>query len=237
MSLPVLTVRVRALWEGLAGVPAEFAPEPSVVVSPRSALGPPGWVDLVVIDGSAIVTAPDTPAARMVQQALGAVPVSSLTDPGVLSGRLVLAEVLGPAALAYLDPADFRPASGPAEALGLWDPAVGLFLSEAEAADLAESGLDEVTSPVFALREGDRIVAAAGYRDWPGRVAHLSVLTARDCRGRGLGGGVASAAVAHALGQDRLPQWRARVPASRRIARRLGFRELGFQLCLRLRDE
>jgi hypothetical protein len=35
----------------------------------------------------------------------------------------------------------------------------------------------------------------------------------------------------------RLPQWRARPPASRRVARSLGFRELGFQVSIRLAAE
>jgi predicted GNAT family acetyltransferase len=65
-------------------------------------------------------------------------------------------------------------------------------------------------------------------------VAQLSVLCGDRRRGRGLAGVVAAAAVAEALGEGLLPQWRARPPASRRVARRLGFRELGTQLSLRL---
>jgi hypothetical protein len=57
-----------------------------------------------------------------------------------------------------------------------------------------------------------------------------------------LGGGVAgftpvltaSAAVADAIEKERLPQWRARSAASRRVARALGFYELGAQVSIRL---
>lgn len=80
-------------------------------------------------------------------------------------------------------------------------------------------------------------MAAAGYRLWPRRTAHLSVLTAPAARGRGLARTVASAAVAHALAADLLPQWRARPPASRRVAAALGFEELGAQLSLRPGEE
>ncbi|AJT70114.1 hypothetical protein T261_8522 [Streptomyces lydicus] len=38
----------------------------------------------------------------------------------------------------------------------------------------------------------------------------------------------------HALEQNLLPQWRARIPASRRVAAGLGFSELGFQLSVEL---
>jgi len=60
------------------------------------------------------------------------------------------------------------------------------------------------------------------------------VLTAAASRGRGLGRAAASAAVAHAIADDRLPQWRARPMDSRRVARALGFRELGLQVSIRL---
>jgi RimJ/RimL family protein N-acetyltransferase len=85
------------------------------------------------------------------------------------------------------------------------------------------------------LRYCQRCRPAAGYRGWPGRVAHLSVLTAaRPARGRGLATVAASAAVAAALSEEELPQWRARAEASRRVARTLGFRQLGAQASLRL---
>ena len=88
--------------------------------------------------------------------------------------------------------------------------------------------------PVFAVREHSQLVAAAGYQDWPCGTAHLSVLTASAARGRGLARAAASAAVAHAIEEGRLPQWRARLEASRRVAHALGFRELGSQVSIRL---
>jgi RimJ/RimL family protein N-acetyltransferase len=80
-----------------------------------------------------------------------------------------------------------------------------------------------------------RRAAAAGYRDWPPGTAHLSVLTGPWARGRGLAKAAASAAVASALADGRLAQWRARRDASRRVALALGFQELGAQVSFRLR--
>jgi RimJ/RimL family protein N-acetyltransferase len=60
------------------------------------------------------------------------------------------------------------------------------------------------------------------------------VLTDTAARGRGLAQRVASAAVDRALADGLLPQWRARPPASRRVAQALGFRELGTQLSVYL---
>ena len=91
-----------------------------------------------------------------------------------------------------------------------------------------------MTSPVFVLRQGSQTVAACGYWTWPQRTAQIGVLTAPGWRGRGLARAVGSAAVAHALGAGLLPQWRARVEQSQRVARALGFRELGAQFSCEL---
>ena len=231
-----LTARARELWEYLAGTPVRFTPAISVAVSPRSYLCPPGWASIVVIGDAALATAPDPETARLVGQALSGLPAASLTGAGVLRRRLPIAEIRGPAALAYLDAADFRPQPGGAVAtpLDLDHPRVRQFLLAADADDLEESGIQEVTTPAFSVCEQGQVVAAAGYRDWPCSTAHLSVLTASAARGRGLARTAASAAVAHAIEAGRLPQWRARPEASRRVARALGFRELGSQVSIRL---
>jgi hypothetical protein len=230
-----LTARARAVWESLAHVPVAFAPVVRVAVSPASSLCPPGWAGLVVIAGNAIATAPDAQAAQIMQHALNSMPAASVADAAVLRRELTIVEMLGPASLAYLDPGDFQPSSEPgAETVDVFDHAFRRFISGADAGDLNESGIAEISSPAFVIREREHIVAAAGYCDWPGEVAHLSVLTATQARGRGLGGVAASAAVEYALRADRLPQWRARLEASRRIARRLGFQELGSQVSIRL---
>jgi RimJ/RimL family protein N-acetyltransferase len=231
-----LTARARELWECLAGTTAGFVPAISVAVSPRSNLCPPGWAGIVVMGDAALATAPDHETARVVEQALGGLPAASLTGTEVLSSRLPVAELLGPAALAYLDPADFRPQPGDAVTtpLGLDHPGLRQFLRAAGTHDVEESGIQEITTPAFAVREHGQVVAAAGYRDWPCGTAHLSVLTASGARGRGLARAAASAAVAHAIEEGRLPQWRARPQASRRVAHALGFRELGSQVSIRL---
>jgi GNAT superfamily N-acetyltransferase len=140
-------------------------------------------------------------------------PSSRLCPPGWCG---VIA--LGPSAIATVPTASLK-------------PAVEAALSDLPTADDAgESGLDEITSPAFVLSQDGLVVAAAGYRRWPTGVAHLSVLTAPSHRGRGLAHTVAGHAVADALSHGLFPQWRARPLASRRVARALGFHELGSQL-------
>jgi len=175
-----LTARARELWECLAGTAAGFTPAISVAVSPRSYLCSQGRAGIVVLGAAALATAPDRDTARFVGQALSGLPAASLTDTEVLSSRLPVAEIIGPAALAYLDPADFRPRPGDAitTPLGLDHPGFRQFLAAADTDDVKESGIQEISTPAFAVREHGQVVAAAGYEDWPCGTAHLSMLTA-----------------------------------------------------------
>src|SRR5215469_5031072 len=236
MYQPTLTARSRALWESLTSATAEFGPALRVAVSPHSRLCPPRWVGIVVIADAVIATAPAADTAHTVQQALGMLPVAQLTDPGMLSARLQLVQLLGPACLAYLDPAEFRPHHGPVavEQVLPHDQDLRQLVAASDAEDVKESGIEEITSPAFAVRDHGMIISAAGYCDWPGEAAHLSVLTIAAARCRGLARAVASAAVMHAIQLGKLPQWRARREESRRVARALGFRELGSQVSIRV---
>ncbi|MCA2217602.1 hypothetical protein [Jidongwangia harbinensis] len=81
--------------------------------------------------------------------------------------------------MAYCDAAGFRPvASGLVELAPADGNEVEGLLARVSADDADESGLAEITSPAFVVRAGPDVVAAAGYRRWPGDTAHVSVLTA-----------------------------------------------------------
>jgi hypothetical protein len=231
-----VTARARELWEHLAGGGARFAPAIGAAASPHSRLCPPGWVGIVSIGDDVVASAPDEGTARVVGRALMGLSATAVTGAELLTRRLPVAEILGPAALAYLEPTDFRPAPSDVTImrLGPGDPHLRDFLLAADPGELEESGIQEITTPAFAVREAGRVVAAAGYRDWPCRTAHLCVLTAAAARGRGLARATASAATAHAIAGGRLPQWRARLTESRRVAFTLGFREFGSQVSIRL---
>ncbi|MER5972427.1 GNAT family N-acetyltransferase [Streptomyces sp. NPDC002055] len=239
MSIDPLVVRAHGLWEHLAQVPVSFAPPGgvSVVVSPRSRLCPVGWVGVVALGGSAIVTAPSDSAARIVRDALGRLPVETVVDSALVRKALPVARVLGPAVLSYVSAAGFRPTEAGAlavEQLSAVHPDLRSLEQVTGHEDAGEAALDEITSPAFVVREYGQVVAAAGYRSWPRRTAHIGVLTAPQARGRGLARVTGSAAVAHALAVGLLPQWRARPPASRRVAAALGFEELGSQLSIEI---
>ncbi|MGC4985745.1 GNAT family N-acetyltransferase [Streptomyces sp. DT193] len=183
------------------------------------------------------MTAPSSSAAVIVRDALRAMPVEAVVDSALLREALPAVRVLGPAALSYVSSVGFRPVETDeltVEQLPPGHPDLQSLEQAAGHEDAGEAALDEITSPAFVVRERDRVVAAAGYRPWPRRTAHIGVLTAPKARGRGLARVTGSAAVAHALAVGLLPQWRARTHASRRVATALGFEELGSQLSIEI---
>ncbi len=238
MGLDPLLVRARQMWVGLAGKPADFpdAGSVNIIVSPDARWCPPGWAGVILLGGGCLATAPDPGQAAVLRDLLADGPLDSMSGLAWLLESPVIVETLGPAALAYVDDQGFSEIVGLAHvdrALAD-DPDLGAFLAAVGSDDAGESGLAEITSAAFVVRNGTSVVAAAGYRHWPDDVAHMSVLTASGSRRHGLGRAVASAAVADALAHQMLPQWRARPEASRQVARLLGFRELGWQLSLNL---
>ncbi|GAB4052490.1 hypothetical protein GCM10028775_34000 [Catellatospora paridis] len=231
-----MIVRAQQVWLELAGVPVTFPAEGTqVVVSERSLLCPPGWSGIVTLGNAAIITVPADGIAELVRERLGGLPVAALTDPDRVCRALPVAEVLGPATLAYCDKRDFPPTDpGVTDAIPAGHADLATLLAAVPPDDADECGLAEITSPAFVVRSGTHIVAAAGYQRWPGQAAHICVLTAPRQRGRGLARVVGGAAVADALTNGFLPQWRARPEPSRRVARALGFHELGTQLSIRV---
>ncbi|WP_328543875.1 GNAT family N-acetyltransferase [Streptomyces europaeiscabiei] len=240
MTSNLLLGRARELWSELAVTPVKFSSSEgaNIVVSPASQLCPPLWTGVVVLGGASIVTVPSVQVAELMAGASRKLSNEELVDEGRLREVLPVLDVLGPASLLYLDRADFFPVQGGAavEKVTCGDDELAELLARAGEEDAGESGLEDITSPAFVLRDGDKVVAAAGYQAWPRSVAHLSVLVEPDHQGRGLARVVASAAVAHALDAGLLPQWRARPYPSRRVALALGFQELGSQLSIRLGD-
>jgi hypothetical protein len=72
-------------------------------------LSPLGWVGIVALGDAAIVAVPADSWAGTVREVLRGIPVGVLTDSDRLRAVLPVAEVLGPASLAYLDEGDFQP--------------------------------------------------------------------------------------------------------------------------------
>ncbi len=236
---PAVFEQVTGAWREMSKVPLGFA-EPgatTVAAVATSLICPPGWCGYVRLGDRVVMTAPDPERAAQLSEAI------FRDSPDQVR--------MGPAVLAYLDRpvravaaaehageravADAAPGSGPKFTVAPkppGDPLVADLEGAVDPADAAEAGVGECLSPVFVALDGSRPVAAAGYRPWVNELAHMSVLTRTGYRGRGLAGLVSAAAVAHAQAAGLIPQWRARTDnlASRAVAARLGFTEIGEQI-------
>ncbi|MYV60998.1 GNAT family N-acetyltransferase, partial [Streptomyces sp. SID4931] len=173
MSMDPLVSRARTLWQELAAEPgAAFGTpgRPTVLVSPGSALAPPSWVGVVTVGDGALITAPTDRAADASRSALTGLETAELTDPATVARRLPVADTLGPAALGYLAPEALRPigrTAAPTMCLSPQHATIRALLTEAGPSDAGDSGLADVTSPVFVVRGGTEVLAAAGYEHWP----------------------------------------------------------------------
>jgi GNAT superfamily N-acetyltransferase len=221
---------VRAAWAAMAGV--ERLQRLQVVARDGTPLSARGWIGILVLDGTVTVVTPSDELADLVRAALGGVDVEGIADPEVVVPLLpVDAAVRGPAALFY------GTVSAPTRRTRVRRvdrAALAPLLDRASADDVDECGLGEIDSDAFVVfGDDERPLAAAGYRRWPGGLAHASVLTDAAHRGRGLGAAVGGAALRFAQEEESLlPQWRAMPSASKAVARRIGLVERGAQLSL-----
>lgn len=158
------------------------------------------------------------------------------SDPDLVVEALQPRQTRGPGQLAYLPAGrDVVVATGAGEIAEVAIDAISSWLDAMPAEDVEETAVVGMER-VLVLREAGQIVGAAGHRDWPADVAHLGVLIAPHARGAGFGTRLAAAATQRALAQGLCPQWRATTGnvASRRIARRVGYVEVGRQFSFRL---
>lgn len=226
----------RELWTQIAAAPIHFPDQGiNLVVSPASGLCPAGWIGLVVLGDAAIGTAPDQARVEAMSARLAGNSPARLYEPAFAATAFGGTEMIGPVTLAYLATEGFRPCPGPVvEELPADHDDMRTLELLCSAEERAEVSIDQLTSPAFAIRDGREIIAAAGYVRWPRDTAHMAILTAPQARGRGLAKVAASSAIAHAFDRGVVPQWRARVPASLRVAAALGFTEVGVQIRARL---
>ena len=233
-----IAARIRQGWRMELGAPAAFrGPGRHLQLRPAGDPTLAGWVGVVTLADSTCVSLPPEAPARL-QDLQERDLDADLTEPAVVAAVLgPVEQFLGPATLAFLDPtAGHAPGDPRVRLVPAGHQSVRRLATACGRQDAEESGILAVDSPVAVWQAAGRVVAASGYQDWHGRLAQFSVLVDPAHRGRGHGTAVAAMAVNHAVDAGLVPQWRARrtLLASRRIARSLGFVELGRQASYKL---
>ena len=234
--------RVRVLWRSVTRAPDGFLrPGWTLVGADDHQAPPPGWVGIVELLGSVVISVPQNLVDRLRGRLEERSAVEDFTDPRRsidLFGPVN--RVLGPALLFY-----GQPVEGPAEhdvigPLPVEDSLVVELMARASHDEREESGLEETTSGVYLAMNSLGVPAAAcGWRTWPHGVAHVSVLCAPVQRHCGFGRAAAQVALLAALDDGLLPQWRAAETneASTALASTMGLQLLGRQLSLQLSQD
>jgi len=185
--------------------------------------------------GSTAVASVPPGHAQSLRGLLAALVSSVSPDALALALRPVGSIVIGPAFIGYTDTVG-TPSHSARSLTGEDTSAAAMLRAACSDTEWEHGGSvvgDHSASGVFV---GERLVALAGYEVWGGTIAHISVVTHPEFRGRGFGRGAVAHLAAHALAAGLLPQYRTLESnrASMHIAHSLGFVRYTTSLAVRL---
>jgi GNAT superfamily N-acetyltransferase len=228
----VVPDQARRLWCTLASEDDALRPATTTVVHGSRGIAPEGWTGVVRLGDAYLIEAGDADATVLDLLTN----LDDPSDPEQVTHVLRPVRTLGPGELAYLPVgaavADLVHGGELREV-----PVASLrgWLDSLPEEDVEESSVGEMDQ-ALTLYRGEDVLGAAGHLDWPARIGHVGVLVAPTARGEGVGGHLGAAATRRVLEHGRSPQWRAAAGnlASRQVARRIGYREMGRQFSFQL---
>jgi RimJ/RimL family protein N-acetyltransferase len=150
-----------------------------------------------------------------------------------------IANIVGPAPIAYASDAMLIRAPGPA-ARRLTDAdraAVDALRASCTPEEWQHGGSTLGEVPTFgAFDDAGRLAALAGYEVWNDHLAHIAIVSASPRRRAGFGASVARLAAQSAIAAGLVPQYRtlASNTAAMRVAEKLGFEQYGFSVYIKL---
>lgn len=232
-------------WANVLSCPVGTLRPKRGIAVPHTGLGDYAGIYAIAIgDGLPIVSVPPDllDAAERIAPTWTSTSIQAPTEFAVmLDDRAGL--VLGPARISYCDRNTFRPTAASHDARVL-SPAADTDVRAVDELRRACSAADWEAGGT-ALQERDAVgvfvdgalVALAGYEEWGERLAHISVVTHPNHRGRSLGTLAVSALTSRLLAFAFVPQYRTLEAntASLRIGTRLGFVGYGTSMAIRLR--
>jgi GNAT superfamily N-acetyltransferase len=163
-------------------------------------------------------------------------PAGSLTAENLAAAlRDVSSAVVGPAYIGYTDsaPALIHAARN---LVASDSKAIGELRSACDPIEWEHGGCGPKSCAASGVFVGDQLVALAGYETWGGSIAHISVITHPDWRGRRYGRSAVADLVRRALSAGLIPQYRTLMSnvASIHVADALGFCQFATSVSIRL---
>jgi hypothetical protein len=148
-------------------------------------------------------------------------------------------KILGPAHVAYADGSNFRGIfrEGSRPLTEHDTPALELLAAGLTSGEMAQSGFDPKQFPACGVFSESVLVAAANYKIWESRLAHITVAVSAAHRGRGYAQAAVTGLSTAALAAGLVLQYRslATNSPSLGVARALGFQKFATTLYLRLK--
>ncbi|MDP3890749.1 GNAT family N-acetyltransferase [Nocardioides sp.] len=220
--------RVQLVWAEKLSVPIEALTSAGT----QSFVRPSATAVVVVALAEACVVLGPPHATRRLQ----GLEVPALLDAGLLLSRLeaFAPTPIGTASLSYLEA---NPVTRPVIRAVPADPSMMATLQGRVSTDeWDESGLAGMTHRWAVLAQDGEPAALAGYERWGADLAQMGVVADPSERGRGHASAAVLAALTAATDEGLVAQWRCRVgnTASERLATRLGFTRVGFQVAVTL---
>lgn len=214
-------------WTDQLGVPADAFETAGVVVGEA---GHDAGVQVFARDGAVAVGASPGLVAdcrdHADELAAGAVGRPDELRAWVEERVAPVETVLGPAFYGYTDAESFESVESAARVLTADDEAIyDRFRAAVPAEEWDAGGPSFEAGETVGVEADGRLIAAAGYEVWDGRIAHVGVVTHPDYRSRGFGRAVVSRATERALAAGLWPQYRTldEWPWSVALAAGLGF--------------
>jgi GNAT superfamily N-acetyltransferase len=222
-------------WAAHFGVPCHLLfTEPLSIISHAGELEEYHGIFALSRNGARLISLPSEYAESLRPIVLNLSSNFSLEDLA-RALRPIASAVIGPAFIGYTD--DISQPSHPARALTLEDAtAVDSLRAACGETEWERGGSNISVNPASGVFIGDKLAALAAYEVWGGTIAHISVITHPEHRGRGFGTAAVTHLSARALAAGLLPQYRTLDgnQPSIRLAKSIGFVRYATSLAIRL---
>lgn len=236
---PLTTAAADSYWAHFFDLDPLEVVQPETRVVPHAELADYNGIFFWHRDQTLIVSVPNWLPASIAVQLVGLNP-SDFGTPDALFARIPLPieRIIGPAYIGYADLLTFKPRRH-AEARMLTTAdldAYTTFRSACSDEDWNHGGNQPQGEPLAGLFHDGQLLALGGYELWGNQIAHLTVVTHPQARGRGYGAAVVSLAAEAALVRGLAIQYRTLYTniASMHISNILGFRHYADTLAVRL---